>query len=46
MSAVAFPIRSDLTKLASLLETSRDIDFVKVDKQVVVGAQDATLEEA
>ena len=46
MSAVAFPIRSDLTKLASLLETSRDIDFVKVEKQVVVGAQDATLEEA
>jgi len=46
MSAVAFPIRSDLTKLASLLETSRDIDFVKVEKQVVVGAQDASLEEA
>lgn len=46
MSAVAFPIRSDLTKLASLLETSRDIDFVKAEKQVVVGAQDATLEEA
>lgn len=46
MSAVAFPIKSDLTKLASLLETSRDIDFVKVEKQVVVGAQDATLEEA
>jgi len=46
MSAVAFPIRSDLTKLASLLETSRDIDFVKAEKQVVVGAQDATLKEA
>ncbi len=45
MSITAFPITNDITALASMLETSRDIDFIKVDKAVVVESQKASLEE-
>ena len=45
MGVTAFPIDSDLKDLASLLETSRDIDFIKVDKNLLVNQQEASLEE-
>ncbi len=45
MSVSAFPIKSDMEALASMLETSRDIDFIKVDKNLLIAQQDATLEE-
>ena len=45
MSITAFPITNDITALASMLETSRDINFIKVDKAVVVESQKASLEE-
>ena len=45
MGDTAFPIDSDLKDLASLLETSRDIDFIKVDKNLLVNQQEASLEE-
>ena len=41
----AFPIKSDMEALASMLETSRDINFIKVDKKLLIDQQDATLEE-
>tara|TARA_Y100000385_G_scaffold205000_1_gene212330 strand:+ start:853 stop:2718 length:1866 start_codon:yes stop_codon:yes gene_type:complete len=46
MSSIAFPLQRDLESLASMLETSRDINFIKVDKAALVSAQDASLEEA
>ena len=45
MGVTAFPIDSDIKGLVSLLETSRDIDFVKVDKNILVNQQEASLEE-
>tara|TARA_Y100001970_G_scaffold12947_1_gene14774 strand:+ start:82 stop:1944 length:1863 start_codon:yes stop_codon:yes gene_type:complete len=45
MGATAFPIDSDIKGLVSLLETSRDIDFIKVDKNILVNQQEASLEE-
>jgi len=45
MGVSAFPIKSDMEALASMLETSRDINFIKVDKNLLVDQQDATLEE-
>ncbi len=45
MGVTAFPIQSDIEALASMLETARDIDFIKVDKKVLVKQQEATLEE-
>tara|TARA_Y100001936_G_scaffold234247_1_gene261055 strand:- start:499 stop:2361 length:1863 start_codon:yes stop_codon:yes gene_type:complete len=45
MGATAFPIDSDIKGLVSLLETSRDIDFIKVDKNILVNLQEASLEE-
>jgi len=45
MGINAFPIESDIESLASMLETSRDIDFIKIDKNILVGQQDASLEE-
>ena len=45
MRFTAFPIESDVEDLASLLETSRDIDFIKIDKNILVGQQEANLEE-
>jgi len=46
MSSIAFPLQRDLESLASMLETSRDINFIKADKAALVSAQDASLEEA
>ena len=45
MGVSAFPIKSDMEALASMLETSRDINFIKVDKKLLTDQQDATLEE-
>ena len=45
MGVTAFPIKSDIEALASMLETSRDINFIKVDKKLLIDQQDATLEE-
>ncbi|MBD62651.1 MAG: hypothetical protein CMD68_01040 [Gammaproteobacteria bacterium] len=45
MSLIAFPIEDDRKELVSLLETSRDIDFIKVEKNIIVNQQQATLEE-
>ena len=45
LGITAFPIDSDIKGLASLLETSRDIDFIKVDKNILVNQQEASLEE-
>jgi len=45
MGVTAFPIESDIEALASMLETSRDIDFIKVDKKMLVNQQQASLEE-
>ena len=45
MGVTAFPIDRDIEGLASMLETSRDIDFIKVDKNTLVSQQEASLEE-
>ena len=45
MGTAAFPIKSDIETLASMLETSRDIDFIKLDKNILVSQQEAGLEE-
>ena len=45
MGITAFPINRDVEALASMLETSRDIDFIKVDKNILVNEQEASLEE-
>ena len=45
MSFIAFPIEDDLRDLVSMLETSRDIEFIKVDKNIIVNQQKATIEE-
>jgi len=45
MGVTAFPIDSDIEALASMLETSRDIDFIKIDKKILVNQQQASLEE-
>ena len=46
MGVTAFPLDSDLNSLASMLETSRDIDFIKINKEALVNQQEAGLEEA
>ena len=46
MSSIAFPIQSDVELLAAILETSRDINFIKIDKKVFVDSQDVSLQEA
>ena len=46
MSSIAFPIQSDIQSLASILETSRDINFLKVNKKVLIDSQDVSLQEA
>ena len=46
MSSIAFPIKSDMNALASMLETSRDIDFIKIDKKSLIDAQETSMEEA
>ena len=45
MGVAAFPITSDVEALASMLETSRDIDFIKIDKNILISQQEASLEE-
>jgi peptidyl-prolyl cis-trans isomerase D len=45
MGTAAFPIEIDIETLASMLETSRDIDFIKLDKNILVSQQEAGLEE-
>ena len=45
MSSLAFPIENDIKALASMLETSRDIDFIKADKNILISSQEAGLEE-
>ena len=45
MGVTAFPIESDVEALASMLETSRDIDFIKIDKNILISQQEASLEE-
>ncbi|MBL6822856.1 MAG: SurA N-terminal domain-containing protein, partial [SAR86 cluster bacterium] len=45
MGINAFPIESDIEAMASMLETSRDIDFIKIDKNILVNEQEASLEE-
>ncbi|MDG1203552.1 MAG: SurA N-terminal domain-containing protein [SAR86 cluster bacterium] len=45
MGVTAFPIESDVEALATMLETSRDIDFIKIDKNLLVSQQEAGLEE-
>ena len=45
MGINAFPIESDIEALALMLETSRDIDFIKIDKNILVNEQEAGLEE-
>ena len=45
MGVTAFPIDSEIESLASMLETSRDINFIKVDKNILVSQQEASLEE-
>jgi len=46
MTSIAFPIKSDMNALASMLETSRDIDFIKIDKKSLINAQETSIEEA
>jgi len=46
MSSIAFPIKSNMDALASMLETSRDIDFIKIDKNSLIDAQETSMEEA
>ena len=46
LSSVAFPIQSNIDAMASMLETSRDINFIKLDKNPLVASQDASMEEA
>ncbi len=46
MSSIAFPIQSDIQSLASILETSRDINFLKIDKKVLIDSQKVSLQEA
>ena len=46
LSSVAFPIQSNIDAMASMLETSRDINFIKLDKNPLVDSQDASMEEA
>ena len=45
MSSLAFPIENEIKTLASMLETSRDIDFIKADKNILISSQEAGLEE-
>ena len=46
INSIAFPIQSDIESLAATLETSRDINFLKVDKKGLVASQDVSLQEA
>jgi peptidyl-prolyl cis-trans isomerase D len=45
MGVAAFPIEQDMLSMASLLETSRDINFIKIDKAALTDSQAASLTE-
>ena len=45
MVTSVFPIEKEIINLASMFETSRDINFIKIDKAVLVKSQKATLTE-
>ena len=46
MSSIAFPLQSEIEFLAAALETSRDINFLKIDKKAFTDSQDVSLQEA
>jgi peptidyl-prolyl cis-trans isomerase D len=43
MSVSAFPIEKDIISMASMLETSRDINFIKINKSDLENSQKASL---
>ena len=45
MGVAAFPIEKDLASMASMLETSRDINFIKIDKADLTNSQEGSLAE-
>ena len=45
MGVAAFPIEQDMLSMASLLETSRDINFIKIDKAALTDSQAGSLTE-
>ncbi len=45
MLTSVFPIEKEIINLASMFETSRDINFIKIDKAILVKSQKATLTE-
>ena len=45
MVTSVFPIEKEIINLASMFETSRDINFIKIDKAILVKSQKATLTE-
>jgi len=45
MGVVAFPIEQDIVSMASMLETSRDISFIKIDKAALTDSQQGSLTE-
>ena len=45
MVTSVFPIEKEIINLVSMFETSRDINFIKMDKAVLVKSQKATLTE-
>ena len=45
MGVAAFPIEQDMLSMAAMLETSRDINFIKIDKGALTDSQKASLTE-
>jgi peptidyl-prolyl cis-trans isomerase D len=45
MGVTAFPIEQDMISMASMLETSRDINFIKINKADLENSQKASLAE-
>jgi len=45
MGVSAFPIEQDMIAMASMLETSRDINFIKINKADLANSQKASLTE-
>ncbi|KRP01337.1 MAG: hypothetical protein ABS09_07780 [SAR86 cluster bacterium BACL1 MAG-120619-bin26] len=45
MGVAAFPIEQDMLSMAAMLETSRDINFIKIDKGALADSQKASLTE-
>ncbi len=46
MSSITFPLQSEIESLAAALETSRDINFLKIDKKAFADSLDVSLQEA